>query len=104
MASKFVVLGCLMCGEYIKGTLIDSMEQFEMHMCCISSPNDKKPSKKQNLLKLRGMIDEEIAKITQTVPGTLHLPSKPPPLPPTLPPMPPTLITTPPTLPVMPQG
>lgn len=63
MASKFGVCCCLTCGEYLRSTMNDTIEQFEMHMCSIEPPQEKK----QKLLDLRKVIDGEIAKITETM-------------------------------------
>lgn len=51
----------------------DSIEQFEMHMCCGSTSIEKK----QNLLKLREVVDAEIAKIAKIaeIPPPPPLPS-----------------------------
>lgn len=59
MESKFSVFGCLTCGEYLRSPMIESMVQIEMHMC-----NDEHlGEKRQKLMKLREIIDEEIGKI-----------------------------------------
>lgn len=76
MASKFGVIACLACGEYVRSTMIDSIEQFEMHMCCFGSADETR----QKLLNLRDVVDEEIAKITHTS-QLLPVPVAPPKLP-----------------------
>lgn len=84
MTSKFAVLACLTCGEYIRSTMIDSIEQFEIHICCITTTEQKL----EKLLKLRDVVDSEIAKLTpQTSPGSTRRP-------PTAPPMPTQTLTT----------
>lgn len=76
MASKYGVFGCLTCGEYFRSTLNDSVEQIEMHMCFDGTPMEKG----QQLLKLREIIDGEIAKISTINPQTLQsAPPTPPP-------------------------
>lgn len=77
MSSKFGLFGCLTCGEFLRSTMIDSIEQFEMHMCCIENSDEKR----QNLLKLREVLDAEIKKIPPT-PMTAAKPAPPPPPPP----------------------
>lgn len=78
MASKFGVLACLTCGEYVRSTMNDSIEQFEIHMCCDVSPDEKR----QKLQKLRKVIDGEINAIIPTPPPLpAPLPSQTPSLP-----------------------
>lgn len=84
MSSKFGVFGCLTCGEYVRSTMNDSIELFEMHMCCDTTPERKL----ERFLKLREVVDTEIAKVTQSSQAP------PPPPPPPLPPAPSSLISS----------
>ena len=81
MSSKLYILGCVRCGEFTKGIMNDSIEQFEMHMCR-EKDLDKK---KQKLLKLREAVDVEIAKTNEMVSTKAAAPPPPPPPPPALP-------------------
>lgn len=58
MTSMLGTFCCFDCGEFAKATLYDINEESEIHMCNVTQLKDKK----QKLLKLRDMIDEEIAK------------------------------------------
>lgn len=82
MASKFGVFGCLTCGEYVRGTMNDSIEQFEIHMCSDTTSEEKI----KKFMKLREVLDAEIAKITKApVPAPKPPTPPPPPTPPTQP-------------------
>lgn len=59
MPSKYYLLCCLSCGEYVTSIMHDSIEQFEIHMCLGSTtPLEKR----QKLLQLREAVNTEIAK------------------------------------------
>lgn len=84
MESKLSVFGCLTCGEYFKGPILESITHFEMHMCC----DETLVGKWQKLLELRKIIDGEIEKITPTPSGeslqilqplSMPIPKPPPP-------------------------
>lgn len=77
MASKYGVLACLTCGEFVRSTMNETIQQFEMHMCCGQTTTDEKRSK---LLQLRNVIDKEIAKMAQVLPSNVPKPPPPPPL------------------------
>lgn len=84
MASKYYVFGCLTCGEYFRCPLEDSVKIIEMHMC----DGEKLGEKREKLLKLREMIDNEIDLIPSIPkPPKLPSPTRPsPPVPPRMPP------------------
>lgn len=66
--------------------MIASIEQFEIHMCCGATAEEKK----ERFLELRDVLDAEMAKLTpQTSSAT-----KRPPTPPPMPPMPNQRLTT----------
>lgn len=75
MASKFGSFCCFHCGEFAMATLYDIIDETEVHMCDVTELGDKK----QKLLKFRGLIDAEIAKLGRTASTT---PTKTPPPPP----------------------
>lgn len=106
MASKLSVLGCLKCGEFVRSTMNDSIEQFEMHMCCETTLDEKR----MKLLHLRDVINQEITNLGPPPPPLASHESPLPsvsskiPMPPQMPASWPALSLPKPLTPRMPQG
>lgn len=58
--AKLHLFSCLTCGEHAKGKFSDVIDQSESHMCSITNDEQKKDS----LLKLRAIVNEEITKLS----------------------------------------